>query len=125
MAWNALLLDFPPERIRLLKMLKKQYRLFLLSNTNALHQREFEQRFIAVSGGGMETIFEKVYYSHLLGLRKPNEDIYRVVVEENRLIPGETLFIDDTVSNFSGAQAVGLKTLQVKPPATILDLGLL
>ncbi len=28
-AWNALLLRFPPERIELLKELKKQYRLFL------------------------------------------------------------------------------------------------
>src|SRR5271166_3953749 len=30
-SWNALLLDFPPERIRLLKELRKSYRLFLFS----------------------------------------------------------------------------------------------
>src|SRR5258708_9221731 len=35
--WNALLLDFPVERIQLLKELRKKYRIFLFSNTNALH----------------------------------------------------------------------------------------
>src|SRR5579864_7028070 len=35
--WNALLLDFPAERIRLLERLGKSYRIFLFSNTNALH----------------------------------------------------------------------------------------
>ena len=42
-AWNALLLDFPLERIELLEKLKKEYRIFLLSNTNALHYKAFQQ----------------------------------------------------------------------------------
>ena len=36
-AWNAMLLDFPPERIELVKKLSSKYRLFLLSNTNPIH----------------------------------------------------------------------------------------
>ena len=36
-AWNAMLLDFPPERIILLQKLKNKYRTFLLSNTNSIH----------------------------------------------------------------------------------------
>src|SRR6185295_19168102 len=39
-AWNALLLDFPRERIELLQSLKKKYRLFLLRNTNAIHHKQ-------------------------------------------------------------------------------------
>lgn len=121
-AWNALLLDFPPARIELLKKLRTKYRLFLLSNTNALHLREFNERLKRQSGLYLEDIFEKAYYSHAVGLRKPHAEIYRLVIEENGLNPAETLFIDDTASNFSGAEEVGLKTLHLKPPMTILDL---
>src|SRR5262245_51221605 len=44
-AWNALLLDFPPERIHFLKHLKSKYRLFLLSNTSALHLVRFREMY--------------------------------------------------------------------------------
>ncbi len=121
-AWNALLLDFPPERIELLRALRQQYRIFLLSNTNALHLREFQERFRAVSGGYLEDIFEKTYYSHAVKLRKPHAAIYQLVIDENGLVPAETLFIDDTASNFSGAEAVGLKTFHLKAPMTILEM---
>jgi putative hydrolase of the HAD superfamily len=121
-AWNALLLEFSPARIEWLKALKHKYRLFLLSNTNAIHLREFQERLKKLSGGYLEDIFEKTYYSHAVGLRKPHAEIYRLVIEENGLNPSETLFIDDTASNFSGAEEVGLKVLHLKPPMTILDL---
>ncbi len=123
-AWNALLLDFPPARIELLKTVKKKYRIFLLSNTNELHTREFEQRFRKLFGIGISELFEKVYYSQEVRLRKPHAAIYRLVVDENGLNPAETLFIDDTASNFTGAEEVRLKVLHLKPPMTILDLGL-
>src|SRR6187399_3273427 len=41
-AWNALLLDFPPSRIEFLKSISSKYRLFLFSNTNALHRDAFD-----------------------------------------------------------------------------------
>src|SRR5262245_28099009 len=95
--------------------LRKKYRLFLLSNTNSLHLIEFGERFKKASGGvSLEDIFEKTYYSHAVGLRKPHAAIYRLVLEENGLDPRETLFIDDTASNFTGAEEVGLKVLHVK-----------
>ena len=121
-AWNALLLEFLPARVAFLEKLKTKYRLFLLSNTNSLHLREFNERLKKMSGLYLEDIFEKTYYSHAVGLRKPHAEIYQLVIEENGLIPSETLFIDDTASNFSGAEQVGLKVLHLKPPMTILDL---
>ncbi|TAF48482.1 MAG: hypothetical protein EAZ62_10075 [Sphingobacteriia bacterium] len=36
-AWNALLLDFPPERLDWLEKIRQHYRVFLFSNTNAIH----------------------------------------------------------------------------------------
>jgi putative hydrolase of the HAD superfamily len=123
-AWNALLLEFLPPRIEFLLQLRTRYRLFLLSNTNAMHLREFNERLKRTSGLYLEDIFEKTYYSHAVGLRKPHAEIYRLVIAENGLLPSETLFIDDTATNFSGAEEAGLKTLHLKPPMTILNLPL-
>src|SRR5450432_3605911 len=95
-AWNALLLDFPPARIELLEKIRKQYRIFLLSNTNALHYEAFQHTLYSLTGKRLEDIFEKTYYSHAVNLRKPGAAIYRLVINENNLIPAETLFIDDT-----------------------------
>lgn len=103
-AWNALLLDFPPDRIELLKKLKKKFRLFLLSNTNSIHLKEFNQRLYNEYGVYLENLFEKTYYSHAVKLRKPDSAIYKKVLSENRLIAEETLFVDDTISNFPEAE---------------------
>lgn len=40
-AWNALLLDIPPHRIKLLEEVKKNYRIFLLSNSNIIHYDDY------------------------------------------------------------------------------------
>jgi putative hydrolase of the HAD superfamily len=123
-AWNALLLDFPPERIALLEKLRQRYRLFLLSNTNALHYESFQQTLKNLTGKKLEDIFEKTYFSHTVQLRKPDAAIYQLVLDENNLNPGETLFIDDTASNFSGAEEIGIQTFHLKAPMTILDMPL-
>jgi glucose-1-phosphatase len=123
-AWNALLLDFPPERIELLEKLKNHYRIFLLSNTNALHHDAFQQSFHALTGKTLEDIFEKTYYSHTAHLRKPHAAIYQLVTDENKLNPAETLFIDDSASNFSGAEEIGIQTLHLKPPMQVTKLDI-
>lgn len=123
-AWNALLLDFPPARLQLLEKIKNDYRIFLLSNTNSLHYQAFQQTLEAQTGKKLEDIFEKTYYSHTAHLRKPHAAIYQLVLEENRLQPAETLFIDDTASNFSGAEELGIQTLHLKPPMQITEIPL-
>jgi HAD superfamily hydrolase (TIGR01509 family) len=117
-----LLLDFPPERIELLKRIKTRYRIFLLSNTNALHHAAFQKKFFSLTGGYLEDIFHKTYYSQTAKMRKPDAEIYQLVIDENKLIPSETLFIDDTASNFSGAEQTGLQTFHLKKPMTIVEM---
>ncbi len=121
-AWNAMLLDFPPERIMLLKSLKTRYRTFLLSNTNAIHLEKVQQIYKDTMGeGSLEDCFEKAYYSHLIGLRKPNKEAYEFVINEQGLKPEETLFIDDTFPNIETAEALGIQTLYIKPPQELQD----
>ncbi|MBW6499564.1 MAG: HAD family phosphatase [Bacteroidales bacterium] len=111
-AWNAMLLDFPEYRIDLLEGLRGHYRLFLLSNTNAIHYPHY-QRYMQQTFGvdGLDHLFEKTYLSHQLGMRKPDAEVYIHILKENELLPEETLFIDDTLEHVLGARKVGLKAV--------------
>ena len=121
-SWNALLLDFPPERIQLLRQLRKRYRLFLFSNTNALHLAALQQTYSKTfDGGSLEDHFEKTYYSHILGMRKPNRESYEYILQENQLNAGETMFVDDAIINVEGAEQVGLRGLFLRPGVSLLD----
>lgn len=114
-AWNAMLLDIPPHRLDLLKELKKNYNLYLLSNSNELHIASIDQYLAAEHGiEKFDDLFHKSYYSHLLGMRKPNEEIYRHVLEESGLNPHETLFFDDNASNVQAAEELGIKAIRVE-----------
>ena len=121
-SWNALLLDFPPERIRLLKELRKTYRLFLFSNTNALHLAALREIWTGTFGEStLEDYFEKTYYSHLMGMRKPDPGSFSYILKENNLIGEETLFVDDAIVNVEGAEQAGLKGLFLRPGISLLD----
>lgn len=121
--WNAMLLDFPPERIELLDRLAKDYRVFLFSNTNSIHLTAFRQKYSDAFGGRkLDDHFEKAYYSHLLGMRKPSVQSYQQILKENGLEGSETLFIDDSLPNIEGANAAGLRGFHLKPGMTILDI---
>ncbi|MCB0479836.1 MAG: HAD family phosphatase [Flavobacteriales bacterium] len=110
-AWNALLLDLPKKRIDLLKSLKPKYRTFLLSNTNKIHFNAYSSNLKQEHGmDGLESLFEKTYYSHNLGLRKPQPEIFKLVLDENGLKADETLFIDDSEQHIKAAQSLGIRT---------------
>ena len=121
--WNALLLDFPPERIQLLRDLSKRYRIFLFSNTNALHLAALREIYRKTfEEGELDDHFERTYYSHLLGMRKPEKSSYEYILRENGLVAGETLFVDDALINIEGAEKAGLQGLYLRPGMTITDV---
>lgn len=122
-AWNALLVRFPKERVELLRSLKPKYRLFLLSNTNAIHLKAFQELYKETfNNGSLDDLFDKVYYSHLLGLRKPSKQVYEHVLRDNDLVPEETLFIDDALVNVEAARKTGMKGIHLKKGMSICDL---
>lgn len=122
-AWNAMLLDLPPQRLELLEKLKEKYRLFLLSNTNAIHITAYSAYLRQTFGfADLSHIFEKEYYSYLVGKRKPEREIFEMVLDENNLRAEETLFIDDSVQHIEGAQLAGINAYHLQPPRTILDI---
>ena len=113
-AWNAMLLSIPDERFKILKDCAKNYRIFCLSNTNKLHVDFINKQLKSTKHiDNLNPYFEKVYFSHEIGMRKPNVDIFEKVISDNKLNPEKTLFIDDTKKHLEGAKSAGLQTLHL------------
>jgi putative hydrolase of the HAD superfamily len=123
-AWNVMLLDFPAERVELLKKLKNKYRLFLFSNTNAIHLQAFKKSYQDVYGAALDDHFEIAWYSHLINQRKPDVAAFEYVIKHSNIEAAETLFIDDALVNVEGAGKAGLQAVHLTGGKTILDLGL-
>jgi len=121
-AWNALRARFSAERIGLIKKLQQQYRLFLFSNTNAIHLEAIRRIYTGAFSNELDHLFEKAYYSHLINLRKPDLPAFEYVIRDSGVNPAETLFIDDYLVNVEGAKAAGLQAIFLEPGKTLLDL---
>jgi putative hydrolase of the HAD superfamily len=124
-AWNAMLLDIPPQRISLLDKLNKntEFRTFLLSNTNAIHYDHYVNNLTREYGfKDFSELFEKDYFSHKLGMKKPDGEIYDFVLKDAGLVPLETLFIDDSLPNLKGAEALGMKTFHLQAGMELTEL---
>ncbi|MBI3239905.1 MAG: HAD family phosphatase [Flavobacteriia bacterium] len=122
-AWNAMILDFPEERLLWLLEMKQRYRIFLLSNTNTLHMEAVRRSLERTIGHQrLEDYFEQVYLSCEMGLRKPNPEIFSRVCDEQGLNPATTVFIDDSPQHVAGAASIGLQALHLKPGATVQSL---
>ncbi len=108
-AWNSILADFPAYRLAFLETLTSKYKLFLLSNTDFTHIEEVKRKVGSTFHNRFINCFEKVYYSFEIGLRKPDESLYKYVIEKHQLNPVRTLFIDDKKENTDAAKNTGLQ----------------
>lgn len=110
--WNATVAQFPMARLEFLESLKAsgQYRMFLLSNTNPLHVERARSTMGTWEFERFRNCFREFYLSHEIGMRKPEPEIFTFVLEENDLVAGETLFIDDTLEHTESAARLGIRT---------------
>jgi putative hydrolase of the HAD superfamily len=124
-AWCAMLLNFREESMAFLDQLKSKYRIFLLSNTNHIHIPEFNKIYHGRKRDKpFNDFFQKAYYSCEMGLRKPDAEIYYYVLENEKLDPATTIFIDDSVQNVAAARSVGMQGIVLEPGQFIENLGL-
>ncbi|MFT4061163.1 MAG: HAD family phosphatase [Edaphocola sp.] len=118
-AWNAMLIDIPLRRLQLLQQLQLHYHTILLSNTNEIHETCFNKLLKQVCGyENMAVFFDKVYYSHRMGMRKPHKETFEAILKENNLDPQQTLFIDDSPQHIEGAKLAGIHTIYLAPGMT-------
>ncbi len=119
-AWNAMLLDWPIRRLQILQQLQNQFDLFLLSNTNSIHEAAFTKSLEQTHGlSSIALFFDKAYFSHRLGLRKPDTRTFEHILQKHQLNPSETLFIDDSIQHINTADSIGIKTIFLDKGMTI------
>jgi glucose-1-phosphatase len=90
----------------LLPALKKDYKLFLLSNTNSIHQKYGWQKYEFLKH------FEKLILSHEVKSLKPEEDIYRAVEAVSGVPSVEHFYIDDIQEYVDAAKRLGWDAVQ-------------
>jgi putative hydrolase of the HAD superfamily len=97
----------PDERvISLLPLLKENYQLYLISNTNSIHKRYGYQDYEFLK------LFDKLILSHEVKFIKPEEEIYREVEKASGFSPEEHIFIDDILEYVDAAKKFGWDGIQ-------------
>ena len=113
-AWCAMLIGFDQAKIEFVRKLKKDYTLYLFSNTNAIHQSFFRELYFRKFQQDLDRLFTRAYYSSDISLRKPSVEAFQFVINDAGINPASALFIDDSEDNIRGAGQTGLQTLWIR-----------
>lgn len=121
-AFCDFLVGIPKYRLEQLRELKKQYGIYMLSNTNSImwHSRIAED--FRQEGLEREDYFDGIVTSFEAKSIKPDAKIFHAVVENLGIKPEETLFLDDSQKNLDAAAELGFQTLLVTPGSEFFEL---
>ena len=121
LAWNALLKEMPPEPLRLLKQIRKNYKVYLLSNNNDLHCEWFYSHVKDKYGIRQfdREYFDFAYYSQRIGLSKPDPECYQKVLKDIGMSAEQVIYFDDQPNNIAAAARLGILSVQVDHPSDL------
>lgn len=85
--------------------LKKHYKTGLLSNISSNWIRD---TFLTAHE---QRLFDDILLSYEVGVAKPNPRIYELAAGRLGEVPENCVFIDDSIGNCKGAEAVGMQTV--------------
>lgn len=122
-SWNALLGDLPMARLDFLKQLAQNYKIYLLSNTNAIHMmwlNDYLREQYDLRMRDFTDLFSKHYFSFEIQLRKPHKAIFAYVIQDAGIDPAETLYVDDREDNIQTARELGFQTYHHNPQVDII-----
>lgn len=120
-AWNAMLGEFPKEKIELVHRVKSRLPIYMLSNTNEIHIPKVYEAWEKVSDVPMNALFDEIYLSFEIGKRKPDVSTFMWVCETLNINPSSTLFIDDSPQHIEGAKNAGLQTFYYESKEEFFD----
>ena len=104
------------KNVEILKELKKRgHRIFILSNAMVEAYDVVRERydFFSLVDGQIISGIEKV--------GKPEIEIYKLLINRYGLIPEESLYLDDVLSNLRPAKKLGFNTIWVRPQTEIQE----
>ena len=104
-----------PGVMELVAAVRRRFRTALLSNTNAVHVAQLNER------SGILQQLDQLFLSHQTGHYKPEPAAYTHVVESLG-IPAETiLFLDDKPGNITAARAAGMRAEVTAGPEALRE----
>ena len=121
-AFCDFLVGIPKYRLEQLRELKKQYGIYMLSNTNSIMWRSRIAEDFRQEGLEREDYFDGIVTSFEARSIKPDAKIFHTVVEKLGINPDETLFLDDSQKNLDAAAQLGFHTLLVTPGSEFFEL---
>ena len=107
-AWNALLVGLDTRSTAWVRELKTHHRVILLSNINVLHHER-----IADECAELFSLFDALYLSYKIGMRKPSHDIFRHVLLHENCTADHIMYLDDSPQHVKGARELGFTAYQV------------
>jgi putative hydrolase of the HAD superfamily len=108
--WLGFLKEVPDHKLEMLEALRKDYKIYLLSNTNPVVMDWAYSPAFSPQGKSIDTFFDKIYASYEIGYTKPAQEIFDFMFKDSGMIPAETLFIDDGKANIEIGTKLGMKT---------------
>ena len=111
--WNKLILDIPAHRVKMLREIRKNYKVFMLSNTNSIHFDHYTREFAEIYGSNFADLFDQVFVSHEIGIHKPDSGIYTHVLQNANIEATESVFIDDSLANIEAAALQGIRGIHI------------
>lgn len=113
-AWNSFLVGIPAFKLDLLLELRKEYVVYLLSNTNEIHWQWACRHAFPYKAFRVGDYFERIFLSFEMKMAKPDAEIFQKVLDDTGILPQETLFIDDSDANCRTAEVLGISTYTPK-----------
>lgn len=98
--------SFNDNVIALLPELKKNYKLYLISNTNSIHKKYGYQDYEFLK------LFDELILSHEVKFIKPEKEIYLEVEKVSGFPSEEHIFIDDILEYVDAAKILGWDGIQ-------------
>ena len=112
-AWLGFLIEIHTNLLEHIQPLRGKYHLAVLSNTNPFIQSFALTGEFTPTGKSLADYFDSLFFSYRMHCSKPNEEIYRKMLESGNMKAEETLFVDDSEKNIEAAKRVGIKGLKV------------
>lgn len=106
------MISVPVSRLQLMQRLRKDYKVYLLSNIGDVHW-DYVLRTTREMGYPMDECFDHCFCSFQLGVSKPDPTIFQRVIAESGVDPAESLYIDDFDDNIAAGKAAGLLAYKI------------
>ncbi len=115
--WNETLGKQIDGSVKILEQIaaKNEHQLLALSNWSAETFHFARKKFEFLK------IFEVILVSGEEKLIKPDPRFFNLLVERHRVVPQNTIFIDDVEKNIRGAEMLGFQTIHFQNPGQLQD----